>query len=129
MKPTELVQLYFDHHNAGDVDSVMALYDDDAIFEMAGNFVRHGKSELREMESFDASVHDYLVPMEMKEINGEVHCQVKQTNDFLKASNIPSLSYAGCIFAIDDGEIERITAVMGTRSARALAQATTHVAS
>lgn len=124
MKPTELVQLYFDRHNAGDVEGVMALYDDEAVFEMAGNFVRHGKNELREMELFDASVHEHLVVTKMVEINGQIHCQVNAGSDFLKAVNIPALHYAGCIFAVEDDEIERITAVMALRSQRTLAEAT-----
>lgn len=128
MNPTELVQLYFDRHNAGDVDGVMALYDDDAVFEMAGHFVRHGKAELREMEAFDASVHEHLVVTRMKEIDGQVHCQVNAGSDFLKSLNIPALHYAGCIFAVDDEAIERITAVMALRSARTLAEASAHVA-
>ncbi len=126
MKPTELVQLYFDRHNVGDVDGVMALYGDDAVFEMAGSFVREGKEQLREMEAFDASVHELLVVTKMKEINGQVHCQVNAGSDFLKAVNIPALHYAGCVFAVDGDAIERITAVMALRSQRTLAEATAH---
>jgi hypothetical protein len=125
VKPTELVQLYFDRHNAGDVDGVMALYADDAVFEMAGHFVRHGPAELREMEAFDASVREHLFVTKMTEINGQVHCQVNAGSDYLKSVNIPALHYAGCVFAVDDDHIRRITAVMALRSARTLAEATT----
>lgn len=128
VKPTDLVQLYFDRHNAGDVDGVMALYADEATFEMAGNFVRHGKDELREMEAFDAAVHEHLVVTRMKEINGQVHCQVNAGSDFLKSVNIPALHYAGCVFAVGDDAIDRITAVMALRSQRTLAEATAHAA-
>ncbi|MEZ4519347.1 MAG: nuclear transport factor 2 family protein [Chloroflexota bacterium] len=124
MKPTELVQLYFDYHNAGDVAGVMTLYDEDAVFEMVGNYVRRGTKELREMESFDASVRENLVVTDMKEINGQVHCQVNAGSDLLKSMNIPSIRYAGCVFAVNDDTIERVTAVLSLQSARELEKAT-----
>lgn len=128
VNPTELVQLYFDRHNAGDVDGVMALFHDDAVFEMAGHFVRQGKDDLRTMEAFDASVHEHLVVTKMQEINGQIHCQVNAGSDFLKSMNIPAIHYAGCVFVVNDESIERITAVMALRSARTLAEATAHAA-
>lgn len=124
MNPTELVQLYFDRHNAGNVDGVMELFGRDAVFEMAGRYVLCGHDDLRSMESHDATVHEHLVVTQMKEISGQVHCQVNAGSDFLKSVNIPALQYAGCVFAVDGDTIRRITAVLAPPSARALAEAT-----
>lgn len=120
MKPKEVAQLYLQRHNAHDVEGVMALYADDAQFEIPGRLVRHGKDEIRVTEEWEALVHDNLLAAEMIEADHEVSFRAFEANDWLSASGVRQLRYTSVTLEVRDNRITHVTAALSPDSFAAL---------
>ena len=112
MKPKEVTRLFLARHNDHDVDGVMALFADDARFEIPGRLVRCGKEEIRQTEEWEAAVHDVLRTGDLVEADAEVSFRAFEGNDWLKAVGVDELAYTSMTVEVRDGRITHITAAM-----------------
>lgn len=100
MKPKEVARLYLVRHNAHDVEGVMALFDEEARFEIPGRLMRCGKEEIRQTEEWEAAVHDHL-----------------------RAVGVDELRYTSMTFEVRDGRITCVTAALAPDSYNAMQRA------
>jgi hypothetical protein len=112
MRPKEVAKLYLARHNAHDVDGVMALFADNARFEIPGRLVRCGKEEIRLTEEWEASVHDHWRTGDLIEADSEVTFRAFAANDWLRASGVDELPYTSVTLEVRDGRITHVTAAL-----------------
>ncbi len=120
MQPKEVTRLYLARHNAHDVDGVMALFADDAHYEIPGRLVRHGKAEIRQTEEWEAAVHDQLRAGDLVQADHEVCFRAFEANDWLRASGVEELRYTSVTVKVRNGRIVRLTAALSPESYSAL---------
>lgn len=116
MKPKEVVHLYLARHNAHDVEGVMALFADDARYEIPGRLVRCGKAEIRQTEEWEAAVHDHLRAGDLVQADHEVTFRAFEANDWLRASGIEEVRYTSMTIEVCKGRITQVTAAMAPDS-------------
>ena len=120
MKPKEVTRLFLARHNDHDVDGVMALFADDARFEIPGRLVRCGKEEIRQTEEWEAAVHDVLRTGDLVEADAEVSFRAFEANDWLKAVGVDELAYTSMTVEVRDGRITHVTAAVAPDSYNAM---------
>jgi ketosteroid isomerase-like protein len=120
MKPKEVARLYLARHNAHDVDGVMALFAEDACFEIPGRLVRCGKEEIRQTEEWEAAVHDHLRVGDLVEADAEVSFRAFEANDWLLAAGVAELRYTSMTVEVRDGHIAQVTAALAPDSFNAM---------
>ena len=120
MKPKEVTRLYLARHNDNDVEGVMALFAEDARFEIPGRLIRCGKEEIRQTEEWEAAVHDHLRTGELVEADGEVSFRAFEANDWLRAAGVDELRYTSMTVEVYDGRITCVTAAMAPDSYNAM---------
>ncbi len=120
MKPKEITRLYLARHNAHDVDGVMALFAEDARFEIPGRLVRCGKEEIRQTEEWEAAVHDHLRAGDLVEADAEVSFRAFEANDWLLAAGVDELRYTSMTVEVRDGHITLVTAALSPDSFNAM---------
>lgn len=120
MKPKEVARLYLARHNAHDVDGVMALFAEDARFEIPGRLVRCGKEEIRQTEEWEAAVHDHLRAGDLVEADAEVCFRAFEANDWLRAAGVDELRYTSMTLEVRDGHITQVTAALAPDSFNAM---------
>ena len=120
MQPKEVTRLYLARHNAHDVDGVMALFADDAHYEIPGRLVRRGKGEIRQTEEWEAAVHDQMRAGDLVQADHEVSFRAFAANDWLRASGVEELRYTSVTVKVRNGRIVRLTAALSPESYSAL---------
>ena len=120
MKPKEVTRLYLVRHNAHDVDGVMALFAEDARFEIPGRLVRCGKEEIRQTEEWEAAVRDHLRAGDLVEADAEVSFRAFEANDWLRAAGVEELRYTSMTVEVRDGHITQVTAALAPDSYNAM---------
>ena len=123
MKPKEVARLYLVRHNAHDVDGVMALFDEEARFEIPGRLIRCGKEEIRQTEEWEAAVHDHLRAGDLVEADAEVSFRAFEANDWLRAAGVDELRYTSMTVEVRDGRITHVTAALAPDSYNAMQRA------
>ncbi|HQF71268.1 MAG TPA: nuclear transport factor 2 family protein [Promineifilum sp.] len=120
MQPKEVTRLYLARHNAHDVEGVMALFAENACYEIPGRLVRHGKAEIRQTEEWEAAVHDQLRTGDLVQADHEVSFRAFASNEWLRAAGVDELRYTSMTIAVRAGHIIRITAALAPESLRAI---------
>jgi len=116
MQPKEVTRLYLARHNAHDVEGVMALFADNACYEIPGRLIRHGKAEIRQTEEWEAAVHDQLRTGDLVQADHEVSFRAFASNDWLRAAGVDELRYTSMTIKVSHGCIVRITAALAPES-------------
>jgi len=120
MKPKEVARLYLARHNAHDVDGVMALFAEEARFEIPGRLIRCGKEEIRQTEEWEAAVNDSLRTGDLVEADAEVSFRAFEANDWLRAAGVDELRYTSMTVEVRDGRITYVTAALAPDSYNAM---------
>ena len=120
MKPKEVTRLYLARHNAHDVVGVMALFAEDARFEIPGRLVRCGREEIRQTEEWEAAVRDHLRAGDLVEADAEGSFRAFETNDWLRAAGVEELRYTSMTVEVRDGHITQVTAALAPDSYNAM---------
>ncbi len=120
MKPKEVTRLYLARHNAHDVDGVMALFAEEARFEIPGRLIRCGTEEIRQTEEWEAAVHDHLRAGDLVEADTEVSFRAFEANDWLRAAGVDELAYTSMTVEVRDGRITTVTAALAPDSYNAM---------
>ena len=106
----DLVESFQEAVNQKDVNKALAMYTDDAEFEIVGISKYSGKEQIRNVFEYDIGVNT-----ELKFINCEIHGntvsgQLLERNDRLDAIGIGELKYSSWTFTFSDNLIQSITA-------------------
>lgn len=119
---TDIVDAYRTAYNAGDVDGVMSLLSDDAIFRVSGVFNFQGQEAIRNVAGFDSALHTTMTMREISTAGDTVSCTLIETNDWLELTGIDSAVYSAQ-FVVVDGSISAILAESSPSTAEAMSAA------
>jgi len=117
-----LVQAFQNVANRHDVDTVMVMFADDAVFELVGLYNLVGKQQIRAIFEYDDGVNTDLQIINCTSEGDTVTCQVVERNDRLEAIGISKLQYTSCVLTFKEGLIEKFTARLPAESARSIGE-------
>ncbi len=101
----EIVEAYLEALNHHDIDAVMALYDDDTVFEIADGDDVVGKSALRPFQEFYNALNSQWRWFDYVSEPGQVSCQGTMQNDFTRALGLDEMHYPSIKITLRDGLI------------------------
>lgn len=99
----------------------MALFADNACYEIPGRLIRYGKAEIRQTEEWEAAVHDQLRTGDLVQADHEVSFRAFASNDWLRAAGVDELRYTSMTIKVSHDRIVRITAALAPESSGVLA--------
>jgi ketosteroid isomerase-like protein len=106
---TELACKYAQVYNTHHVENIVALYANDAVFEVVGQFSLSGEDQVRNITKYD-SVLNIQMSIDNLETSGDtVFCDLTETNDWLKTAGIGQAKYE-VMFVFDKGLIKYLQA-------------------
>lgn len=109
-----------DAANRHAIDEVMAMFAEDAEFELAGLTRLVGKNEIRSIFEYDAGVDGNIQFINCTSSMDTVTCQLVETNDRLRLAGLDSLLYPECMLSFENGLIRLWSAVPDPESTRAI---------
>lgn len=108
-----------DAANRHAIDEVMAMFADDAEFELEGLTRLVGKKEIRSIFEYDAGVNGEIRLINCTATSDAVSCQLVETNDRLRLAGLDKLLYPSCVLAFEKGLIRSWRAIPDPGPARA----------
>jgi len=105
----DLVKHYSDVYNTHNVDEIVSLYADDAVFEAVGQYSLSGKDQIRDHTEYYSVLNTHMSISDIETKGDTVFCNLSLTNDWLKISAIGEVHYAA-VFTFEDGLIKHIRA-------------------
>jgi limonene-1,2-epoxide hydrolase len=105
-----IVELFQEAVNSHDVDKVLTLFTDDALFEIAGLSKFLGKQQVKTIFEYDIGVNTELKFINCKVHGNTVSGQLLERNDRLDAIGFGELKYSSCTFIFRDNQIQSFTA-------------------
>jgi hypothetical protein len=71
----------------------MSLYDDDAVFEVVGQFSLAGKNQIRDITKYDSVLNVYMTISNIESRGDTTFCNLTETNDWLKTAEVGKTYY------------------------------------
>jgi hypothetical protein len=105
-------------YNTHNVNDIVNLYADDAIFEVTGQFSLKGKDQIRDITKYDSVLNINMSVSNIKTVGDSVHCNLSETNDWLQIAEIGEAHYS-VIFIFKKGLISKIIATAEPETAKA----------
>ena len=105
------VQMLQDAMNRHDIDAILQMFTDDALFEIDARPPWVGHAQIREILEYDAAVHGKLRFINCISEGDIVTGELLEQNDRLAAIGIETLRYSSCRLAFHEGRIQRFSAV------------------
>lgn len=96
--------------NRKDVNKVLAMFTDDAEFELVGVSKYSGKEQIRNVFEYDIGVNTELKFINCKAHGNTVSGQLLERNDRLDTIGFGELKYSSCTFIFRDNQIYSFTA-------------------
>ncbi|KPL17637.1 MAG: hypothetical protein AMJ92_11555 [candidate division Zixibacteria bacterium SM23_81] len=118
-KPASIVKSYQEAYNNHDLDGVLALYAEDASFEIIGQVSLQGKKQVRELTEYDFVLNIHMSCDQFRTRGDSVMCQLEETNDWLKASGIQRARYMAT-FMVRNGLIQSVRAELAPETEQAI---------
>jgi len=115
---TQLTKNYPIVYNTHNVNDIVNLYADDAVFEVVGQFSLKGKDQIRGITKYDSVLNIKMSVSNIETVRDSVFCNLSETNDWLKIAEIGEAHYFG-IFVFKDGLISIISASAKPETAEA----------
>jgi len=115
---TQLTQRYPTLYNTHNVNDIVNLYADDAVFEVAGQFSLNGKNQIRDITKYDSVLNIKMSVSNIETFGDSVFCNLSETNDWLQTAEIGEAHYS-VIFVFKDGLISKISASANPETAKA----------
>jgi hypothetical protein len=115
--PKKVVKAYQAAHNAGDVDSVMALIYPDSRADFAGMGPSlWGPDELRGKAAYDSALHSQYTLAVQRTAGDTVFLDATENNDWLKGAGLPPFKFAKFYLVIKEGKIHYLRAELDNPS-------------
>jgi hypothetical protein len=115
---TQLAQNYPTVYNTHNVNDIVNLYADDAVFEVIGQFSLNGKDQIRDITKYDSVLNIKMFVSNIETVRDSVFCDLAETNDWLQIAEIDEAHYS-VIFVFKDGCISKISASAKPETAHA----------
>lgn len=115
---THLTQHYPTVYNTHNVNDIVNLYADDAVFEVMGQFSLNGKDQIRGITKYDSVLNIKMSISNIETVRDSVFCNLSETNDWLQIAEIDE-AYYSVIFVFKDGLISKISASAKPETAKA----------
>ena len=115
---TQLTQHYPTVYNTRNVNDIVNLYADDAVFEVMGQFSLNGKDQIRGITKYDSVLNIKMSVSNIETVRDSVFCNLSETNDWLQIAEIGEAHYS-VIFVFKDGLISKISASAKPETAKA----------
>jgi hypothetical protein len=115
---TQLTQNYPIVYNTHNVNDIVNLYADDAVFGVMGQFSLNGKDQIRDITKYDSVLNINMSVSNIKTVRDSVFCNLSETNDWLQIAEIGEAHYS-VIFIFKDGLISKIIASAKPETAKA----------
>ncbi len=115
---TQLTQNYPTVYNTHNVNDIVNLYADDAVFEVVGQFSLSDKDQIRGITKYDSVLNIKMSVSNIETVRDSVFCNLTETNDWLKIAEIGEAHYS-VIFIFKDGLISKISASANPETANA----------
>ncbi len=106
----DLVESFQERVNQHNIEKIMAMFTEDATFEIVGFSKFAGKQQVKIIFEYDIGVNTNLEFINCKSEGNTVHCQLLERNDRLDAIGIRELKYSSCILTFKDGLIQSFAA-------------------
>jgi limonene-1,2-epoxide hydrolase len=106
-----LVGAFEDAANRHVIDEILAMFTDDAEFELVGLARLFGKEEIRAIFEYDAGVKGEIQLVNCTAIADTVSCQLVGRNDRLRAAGLDKMLYPSCVLSFTNGLIRSWRAV------------------
>ena len=90
----QLTQNYPIVYNTHDVNDIVNLYADDAIFEVTGQFSLNGKDQIRDITKYDSVLNIKMSVSNIETGRDSVFCDLAETNDWLQIAEIGEAHYS-----------------------------------
>jgi limonene-1,2-epoxide hydrolase len=110
INPLNLVESFQEKVNSHNVNEIMAMFTEDAKFEIVGLSKFSGKQQVKNIFEYDVGVNTQLQFINYKCEGNIVRCQILERNDRLEAIGIRELKYSSCTFVFKDRLIQSFTA-------------------
>lgn len=118
-----LVKAFCDAANHHAVAEVIAMFSDEAEFELAGLYRIVGKKQIRTVFEYDAGVHTKLEFSGFQIEGNTVKCRLVERNDRLEAIGFSELDYPSCLLTFKEGRIQKFSAKPDEVSIKKIADA------
>jgi len=115
---TQLTQNYPIVYNTHNVNDIVNLYADDAVFEVMDQFSLSGKDQIRGITKYDSVLNIKMSVSNIETVKDSVFCNLSETNDWLQIAEIGEAHYS-VIFVFKDGLISKISASAKPETAEA----------
>ncbi len=106
----DLVKTFQERVIQHNIEKIMAMFTEDATFEIVGFSKFVGKQQVKNIFEYDIGVNTNLEFINCKSKGNTVHCQILERNDRLDAIGISELKYSSCILTFKDGLIQSFAA-------------------
>lgn len=118
-----LVGAFLEAANQHAVEKIMALFNDNAEFELVGLYRVEGKEEIRNVFEYDADVHTKLDFSRLQIDGNTVKGCLIEKNDRLEAIGFKKLDYPICALEFRGGRIQKFSAKADESSIKKIMEA------
>jgi ketosteroid isomerase-like protein len=115
------VRAYEEAYNSHDVARVMALYGDDATFDVVGQFLLRGKGEIQDLAEYDVALNIHMAFSDCASQGDTLVCRLAETNEWFKLAGIELTVYS-VNFVFSDGLIKLLRAEPSSETNEAMRQ-------
>ena len=106
---SDLINRYAKTYNAHNVEEIVSLYADDAVFEVVGQLSLTGKNQMRDIAKYDSVLNIHMSISNIESHGDTAFCNLTETNEWLKTAEIGE-AYYGVKFIFKDGLIKHLRA-------------------
>ena len=92
--PAGLAKRFFATYNTHHVNNIVALFADNAVWELSGKLTLTGKDTIRLLTQYDSVLNTHMVFSNITEKGDTVSCDLAETNDWYKAAGIDEAYYS-----------------------------------
>lgn len=106
----DAVRTYQEAVNRKEINKVLAMFTEDAEFELAGISKYSGKEQIKNVFEYDAGVNTELKFIDCRSEDDTVHCRIIERNDRMAAIGISEHTFPACTIVFRGGLIQSFSA-------------------
>ncbi len=121
LDPLERVKAYETIHNSDDIEAIMGMFAEEAVFELVGQGVLPNLEAIRAIHEYDKGIQARIAFQNCAADGLTVTCQVTEQNEWLSAAGIGAISYTSSIFTFTEtGKIQKLVAAISPEDGAAI---------
>lgn len=108
------VKAYQDAENRHELNAIMAMFSDEAVLTIEGQFTKVGKEQVRAFQVYEGTIHAQFRFVDCKAEGNMVACKAVESNDLLTDQGFAQRYYDSFVFTFRDGLILQVVATSPT---------------